>query len=145
MDDQNRNSTGEDKSYNREHTEAAFCEELLCCFVCGKIYFSRKPIKLPTLQRRNLHVCVACNRTLKCSVCGRPITARTALFVENLPNSGDGFLCPRCRDRVFLGFNPSPKGLHERLWSGVISACSAFVGFLRRIMSIEIWPSGKGR
>ena len=145
MDEEHRNPMGEDRSYNSEHTEAAFCEELLCCFVCGKIYFSRKPIKLPTLQKKNLFVCFACSRTLKCSVCGKPITVRTTLFVENLPNSGDGFLCPRCRDRVFLGFSSSPQGIHERLWSGIVSAGNAFAGFFRRIMSIEIWPSGKRR
>ena len=142
MSNENQKSTGEDKQYNREHTGAAFSEELLECFVCEKIYYSRRPIKLPTLQRRSLHVCKACSEIMVCGICGEPVTAKTALFIENLPESGGGLLCPRCRDRVFLSFRSSPLSIRGKLGTMVASIRNTFSALFGRILSIRISRGG---
>lgn len=145
MSAENHNSANGDKSYNQEHAGAAFCEELLGCCACGKIYFSRRPIVLSTFSRKSFHVCVACSRTLKCSTCDRPVSPEIALVVENLPKSPLGFLCSRCREKVLAGFRTPPRSVPKRLWSGVTAPLTAFLNLFRRIMRIEIWPNGKHR
>ena len=142
MSNDNRKSTGEDKKYNHEHTEAAFCDELLHCLVCDKIYFSRRPIKLPTLQRKGLHVCLKCSEIMICSMCGKPVTSDTALFIENLPDAGGGLLCPRCRDRLFLSFQAAPRGIGKTMGTALASVISAVTSFFGRILSIRIRPGG---
>jgi DNA-directed RNA polymerase subunit RPC12/RpoP len=138
MSKEERNSTGKDRRYEQEHTEAVFCEELLDCFVCGKIFFSRTPIELPTLQRRSLHVCNSCSRDIKCSICYEPVTAEMALFIENLPEADGGLLCPRCKEKVFLSFRPSPQGVRRQLRAAAVSVQNTISRFFRRILSIRI-------
>jgi DNA-directed RNA polymerase subunit RPC12/RpoP len=143
MSNDNRRSTGKDKRYNHGHAETAFCEELLHCLICDKIYFSRRPIKLPTLQRRSLHVCSPCSEVMICSMCGKHVTLETALFIENLPDSGGGLLCPRCRDKLFLSFRAEPKGIGKAMGTAVTSVFVAVSSFFRRILSIRIHRGGK--
>jgi len=138
MSNDNRKSTGEDKKYNHEHTETTFCEELLHCLICERIYFSKRPIKLPTLQRRSLHVCFQCSDIMVCSMCGKHVTPETALFIENLPDTGGGLLCPRCRDKLFLSFRASPRGIGKKMGTAVASVFAAVSSFFRRILSIRI-------
>lgn len=145
MSAENRNSANEDKSSHREQAGAAFCEELLNCCVCGKIYFSRRPIALSMLSQRKFHVCLACSRTLTCSTCGRRVPAEIALVYENLPNSTLGFLCPRCREKMFVGFRTPPQSVPRRLWSRVTARLTAFLNLFRRVMRIEIWPNRRRR
>lgn len=145
MSAENHTPANGDKSYNQEHTGAAFCEELLSCCVCGKIYFSRRPIVLSTFSRMNFHVCAACSRTLKCSTCDRRVSPEAALVVENLPKSPLGFLCSRCREKVLAGFRTPPRSMPKRLWSRVTASLTAFLDAFCRIMRIEIWPNRKHR
>ena len=142
MSNDNRRSTGEDKRYNHERAEAAFCDELLHCLICDKIYFSRHPIKLPTLQRRSLHVCSRCSEVMICSTCGKHVTLETALFIENLPDSGGGLVCPRCRDKLFLSFRVAPKGIGKTMGKALTSIFVAASSFFRRILSIRIGHGG---
>ncbi len=139
MDEGRRNPPSGKGGMNRERAEAAFCEELLSCFVCHKIYFTRRPIRVRTARRERRHVCIECSQTLKCSVCNRPVTAKISVLVENLQELPSGFLCPVCRERVFLGLKPRPKGFRGRLRSALSSALE----FLRRIGNIR-FRSGKG-
>jgi hypothetical protein len=138
MSDENDEYTGKDNPYNREHTKSAFCEELLECFVCEKIFFSRHPITIPTLKERDIHVCLTCCQTIVCCICGEPLTSEKALFIENLPEAGTGLLCPHCRDRVFLGLPPASKGLRQHVGTSVASVRAALRTFVRRILSVRI-------
>jgi DNA-directed RNA polymerase subunit RPC12/RpoP len=145
MSNENHKSTGEGKWYNREYTKAAFFEELLECYICEKIYYSRRPIKLSTLQRKSLHVCASCSHTMVCGICGESVTPKTALFIENLPESGGGLLCPRCRDRVFLSFPPSSRGMRNRLDGAAASVKNAFSKLFGKIFNIRFRFGAKRR
>lgn len=138
MNEENANSTGESGSRNHDRAEAAFCEKLLSCYRCGKIYFSKQPIGLRTRSRRKLHVCLECSLNLECSACGKPVTPATTLLVENIPDSPAGFLCIECKKRVFLGLRPPPQSIWARLRSAVSSAAGSALGFFRQMTGVNI-------
>ncbi|RJP65743.1 MAG: hypothetical protein C4532_17280 [Candidatus Abyssobacteria bacterium SURF_17] len=133
MEEENRNSAEEDKEYRQKQAEAAFCEELLRCCRCGKIYFSRYPITLPTFSRNVFHVCMTCSRALKCSICGRSMPPESALVTENLPKAPIGLLCPRCRERALMRIRPFSRNVPVRLRALVTSAVNALVNFVRKV------------
>jgi DNA-directed RNA polymerase subunit RPC12/RpoP len=131
MNEKDRNAGGKDRSLNRERAQAAFSEELLNCFVCGKIYFSRHPLPVLGLQKKTFHVCLPCSRTLACSVCERPVSAETALVVEDLPDARGGTLCPECKERIFLSFR-QPRKKSNR--NGLRSWLSSTLGNIWRLL-----------
>ena len=112
MVDENPNAPerpGRQIDHGREGAGAAFYDELLCCYICGKIYFTRRPIRLRTPGRRVFHICFECSHSLECAGCGEPVTSRTAVVVEDgyrkavggdIEAVGEKF--PRVLDSVFL-------------------------------------------
>ena len=142
MDEEKRNSARKGRSYNEEHAGTVFCEELLFCCVCRKIYFSKQPIALPTRSRKSFHVCLACSRTLSCSICRKPVSPVNILVVEDLPNSAKGLLCPRCRSKFLGGDQTAPRNGLRRLYASAASTLNTFLKRVRKLMSVEIFPRG---
>jgi len=145
MNEEKRNPAAEDGGGNQGHIEAPFCEELLNCYICGKIYFTRRPIRLRTSHRKRRHVCLECSRALKCSICDSPVTARTSILIENLPDFPGGFLCSACRNRAFFGIETRARGFGERLRSTAASAWSAILQFFRKTTRVQVRPRKKRR
>ena len=145
MSEEKWKSAGEDKGSDQERAADAFCEELLCCYICGKIYFSRRPITLPTLCRRDFFVCRACSHALECSICGRGVSPESTLVVEDLADSPAGILCARCKDRILSRFRTAPRSPVRRLWSRLLLVLSNSLAGVRRLMSIDILPRRKNR
>ena len=140
MDKENHKSARRGGSYNQEHARTTFCEDLLICCVCGKIYFSKQPIALPTRSRRRFHVCLACSHALRCSICRKPVMPINILVVEDLPNSARGLLCPRCRGRFLGTEQPAARNGLQRLYARAASGVNAFLRKVRKLLSIELFP-----
>ena len=126
-------------------TEAAFCDELLLCYTCGKIYFSRRPIRLRTPGRRIFHVCSGCSRSLSCAGCGEPVASRSAVVVEESSDHTGGFFCPACRDEMFIGLSRRDGGKKPRARSLVASVRDAARGLLRKIAGVRLRAPRKPR
>jgi len=138
MNEEKREFPGKEKRFDRGRAKAAFYEELLCCYTCGKIYFTRYPIRLRTPGRKSFHVCIECSRSLICSACGEDVTARTAIVIENHPEYLGGFLCPECRNRVLLGLAPQPRRAGGPIRSAILSVKNAISKAIRRITRIRL-------
>ena len=138
MDNEKRNSAAEEGSPNHGRAEAAFCQELLSCCVCEKIYFTRRPIRLRTSRRKSYHVCLDCSRKLTCSLCRSPIAARASTVVEKTSDFPAGILCPACRDKVMFGFRPQPSGFRQRMRLAASSAFAPVLRFFRKLKRIRI-------
>ena len=145
MDGENRNPTGEDRGFDRKPVETPFCEDLLICHVCEKIYFSRRPINLPTLCSRNFCVCLDCSDYLECSVCGKDVSAAEALVVENLPDSATGLLCSRCKTRILKRFQAAPYSSLKRIMSNLAFMPRLLLERIRLILRKMIPARRKGR
>ena len=140
MDKENRNSARRGGSYNQGHARTVFCEELLHCCVCRKIYFSKKPIALPTLSSTSYHVCLSCSSALRCSICKKSVSPVNILVVEDLPNSARGLLCMRCREK-FLGRDQTmPRNGLQRLYARAATGLRASLKRIRKFLSIELFP-----
>ncbi|MBI5115171.1 hypothetical protein HZA56_01735 [Candidatus Poribacteria bacterium] len=145
MEEANRNRANGDKSYNREDAKSPFCEQLLDCCACGKIYFSRQPIVLLALGKKTFRVCAECSKKLKCSICGKPLPLDNAMAVENISGLRTGFLCPGCREIILSRFRTVPRSFGIRMWLKMKFAVAVALSPFRRIGRISIWPRHKNR
>lgn len=139
MDEEKKNSNP------KENAKAAFSEELLSCCACGKIYFSRRPISLLTISRKEFHACFSCSRTMKCSVCGRVSPPESTLVVENRSNSSRAFVCARCRSKVFLSLHNNPRTSTRRLRQSISLLWEEALKLLRLGGRIRFLPTRKKR
>ena len=126
-------------------TQAAFCDELLLCYTCGKIYFSRRPIRLRTPGRRIFHICSGCSRSLSCAGCGKPVASRSAVVVEESSDHTGGFFCPACRDEMFLGLPRRGGGKKPRSRSVLASVSDAVSWLFLKIAGVRLRPRRKPR
>ena len=138
MVEENGNLSNREDGYKHGRAEAAFCEELLCCYTCGKIYFTRHPVKLRTPSRRSFHICVECSHSLRCFGCGEPVTSRTAIVVEKPPDHPGDIFCARCRNQVLFNLPPRSPGLAGRIRSVTASALGNVRRFFRGIGGIRL-------
>ncbi len=138
MDNEKRNSAAEEGRPNHGRAEAAFCQELLSCCVCEKIYFTRRPIRLRTSRHKSYHVCLDCSRKLTCSLCHSLIAARASAVVEKTADFPAGILCPACRDKIMFRFQPQPSGFRRRMRLAASSASASVLRFLRKLKRIRI-------
>ena len=136
-DRRDRRGRPQGKTGSRQ-AEAAFCDELLLCYTCGKIYFSRRPIRLRTLGRRVFHVCSECSHSLNCAGCGEPLTARNAVVVEGSSDHTGGFFCPGCRDEMFLGLSRRDEVEESLARSALASIREAVRGLLLKIARVRL-------
>ena len=121
--------------------EAAFCDELLLCYTCGKIYFSRRPIRLRTKRTersRVFHVCSGCSHSLSCAGCGEPVASRSAVVVEEFLGHAGGFLCPACRNEMFLGLSRRDVAGTSRARAAFASVRDAVRGLLLKIAGVGL-------
>jgi len=145
MDGENWNPTGDDRGFDHKPVEIPFCEDLLSCHICEKIYFSRQPINLPTLCSRSFCVCLDCSDFLECSVCGKDVSPSEALVVENLPDSAAGLLCPRCKTRILKRFRAAPQSGLKRFLSSLALMPRLLLERIRQILRKTIPARRKGR
>lgn len=138
MSEENRKPINKGSNLNSESAEAAFCEELLCCLVCGKVYFSKNPLDLRTVGDETFQVCLDCSRKLNCSSCGKSISVGSTLVMENVEEATVQLLCPDCRDRVLLDLPPAPMGAFERFQQKIGNAVRSIIDSIRKIMSARI-------
>jgi hypothetical protein len=143
MEDDNLNPAGEEKEPGK-HAKAAFCEKLLSCCACGKIYFSRQPIALLTLSRKDFYICNDCSAMITCSRCNQMIPPEATLVVENHSNNSLEFLCSSCRDTVIISSGLLLNGIRKRFGRGNGSYFMAIGRFFKRIMRINVWPGRRG-
>ena len=118
--------------------EAAFCDELLCCYTCGKVYFSRRPIRLRTPGRLVFHVCFECSNSLNCAGCGEPVASRSAIIVEEFLGHTGGSFCPMCRDKMFLGLSRRDDDEPSRARAAFASVRDAVRGLLLKIAGVRL-------
>ena len=140
MVDENRNVPDRPDrqiGHGRESAGAAFYDELLCCYTCGKIYFTRRPIRLRTPGRRVFHICFECSHSLECASCGEPVTSRAAVVIEDFSDHTGGFFCPACRDQMCFGAPIRPRGPGARARLAVASARDAAQRLFRKIAGIR--------
>ncbi|RJP17290.1 MAG: hypothetical protein C4520_17025 [Candidatus Abyssobacteria bacterium SURF_5] len=142
MYDENPTPAGEDKESGK-HAKAAFCDRLLSCCSCGKIYFSRQPIALLTLSRKDFYVCADCSRMITCSNCSQLMSSEATLVVENRAGNSIEFLCPSCRDAVITGSAAFLAGVRRRFRWRIHSLFSACYSFVKRMAHIDS-RRGKG-
>ena len=142
MYDEHLHSSDDEKEQGK-HAKAAFCEKLLSCCACGKIYFSRHPISLLTLSRNNFYICSDCSQMIMCSRCSQLITSDATLVVEGNPQNTLEFLCPSCRDTVIVGSGFIFQKMRNRIATGTNSYFAAFTGFVKRALQIQLWPGRK--
>ena len=121
-----------------EGVEAAFCDELLCCYTCGKIYFSRRPIRLRTPGRWVFHVCFECSHSLSCAGCGEPVASRNAVVVEEYLGHAGGFFCPACRNKMFHGLSRRDDAEASRSLAAFASIRDAVRGLLLKIAGVRL-------
>jgi hypothetical protein len=140
MSGESLNTAGGDRSYSREHAKSVFCEKLLECCVCGKIYFSRQPISLLTLSPKNFHVCTACVRMLKCSICGIHVSPKATLVVENPPDVPLVFLCHSCRNKMLISSSTSLFGIPKKLRKKAATVLGNSLALLQKIVRLQVWP-----
>ncbi len=137
---ENLNTTNGDRSYDQEGAKAVFCEKLLKCCVCGKIYFSRHPIALLTVSAKDYFLCYICARKLKCSICGEPISPKTTLVIENPTRAIPEFLCHSCRGKALAASGTSLLGIAKRLQAKATSTVAHLLVKFRRITRLQVWP-----
>ena len=138
MSKENRKPINKGSNINSRRAEAAFCEELLCCLVCGKIYFSKHPLDLQTVSDETFQVCLECSRKLNCSSCGKSTSVGSTLVMENVEESTVRLLCPECRDRVLLGLPLASIGAFERFRLQIGYAVRSFFDSIRRVLGAKI-------
>jgi hypothetical protein len=137
MVEEKSNVPNREDDFQHGRAEAAFYEELLCCYTCGKIFFTRHPIRLRTPSRRSFHVCLECSRSLRCFGCGAYVTSKTAVVVETPPDHLGDIFCSKCRNEVLLAFPSQSRSLGRRIRSAVASARDAFRNFFVRLGGIR--------
>jgi hypothetical protein len=138
MADERGNMSNREDGHQHGRAEAAFGEELLCCYACGKIYFTKRPIKLRTPSSRSFHVCAECSNSLLCFGCGGHVTSRTAVVVEKPPDHPGDIFCAKCRNHALFNVPLRSQSFGGRVRLAVAAAFGDTRRFFRRIGGIRV-------
>lgn len=72
------------------------------CKICGKIYFTEKPLSFRTVSNKTVSVCSACRKKIRCAACKKSFSLKNFYLAECVKCGELGFFCKKCAKKTII-------------------------------------------